>query len=218
MTDAGTPIPGSARGSALFLAHTRSGLEPLRPLLRVWGREASQRFREAQAWEWAHKPWGIGVLHDIARDLGWQVEHGQSVDLLPASNQAWPVGWKRSVEFSLQSPGSGTRWAFAVRRLLVAPGTRIDARTCGAALRSALRVLRRLPLGPNDVGIAAVELRIPIRVGASDESECLERVIDRLHHVRQRLGADGLLVHAVPSSAHGDTYAERVMASLLAIC
>lgn len=208
--------PGTALGSALFLAQLSPTLEPLRPLLRIWAREASQRFRAARAWAWAHQPWGIGALHDIARELGWKVEHGRLPALSGEPGQPWPPGWLRSVEFSLSPPGSSARWAFAVRRLFVPPGTAIDDAACATALRSALRSLRRLPFGPNDVGIAVVELRIPILVGTGHEAGDLEQAIVRLHQVRRRLGADGLLLHAVPAGEKDDAYGVRVMASLLA--
>ena len=209
--------PRTALGSALFLAQLTPNLEPLRPLLRIWAREASQRFREARDWTWAHQPWGIGALHDIAHDLGWAVEHGRLPALSGEPGQPWPLGWLRSVEFSLSPPGSSARWAFAVRRLFVPAWTAIDDSACATALRSALRSLRRLPFGQNDVGVAVVELRIPIPVGTGHEAADLEQAIERLHQVRRRLGADGLLLHAVPTGAKDDAYGVRVMAALLAI-
>lgn len=218
MSDASEPLPGSARGSGLVLAQIGSGLEPLQPILRAWAWKASERTHEAQAWAWAYKPWGIGVLHDIAWELGWQTEHSRTIGRCHAPDQPWPVGWQRSVEFSLSPPGSSTRWAFAVRRLFVPPGSAIDDEACAAALRSAQRALRRLPRDPHDIGIAAIELRIPIPVGDGDEAADLARAIEQLHHIRQSLGADGLLVNAAPPTLPDDAYANRMMASLLTIC
>lgn len=206
---------GSSECCAFFLARLDPRLEPLQPLLQAWSMRASERWHEAGAPNSSTVPWGINILADIARDLGWEVAHRRPHQGSDSPVQPWPLGWQRIVDFSVQPQDRSVRWAFILRHLFVSPDADIDIGACAAALTRALGAARRLPYGPKDTGMAVLELRISLQAAGEGERTAVAKTVDRLHELRLVLGATGLLIHAAPTSDAHDPYRVHVTASLL---